>query len=190
MTNRLVLVVLFGIIVSSLSVDVLAAKAYYCAQHHGYIKPGMTQDQVIAACGKPLDRHQSNTPLMQKVPMQQIFYNNQGSPKVFYGVWSIPTGGTGGGQLEIDVINNKVSAINLNSSGSNASSVCKGINIQKGTPVAQVFGACGPPTLINRTYINQPVQTAQPPEVWVYQPGPHQKPISLTFVNGTLQSID
>lgn len=173
------------------SIPLFANKtSLFCPQNYGYIKIGMNQNQVTSACGTPISKHPSNTPLMQKVPVQQIFYNNQGSPKVFYGVWSIPTGGTGGGQLEVDVINNKVSSMNLNGSSSGAASVCRGINIQKGTPVGQVFGACGPPTLINRTFIYQPVQTSLQPEVWVYQMGPNQPPVSLTFVNGTLQSID
>lgn len=181
-----------------------ADDAVYCPQNHGYINIGMTQDQVIAACGQPLSKQQTNQPVMQKIPVTQLLFNNQGAKKAFYGVWAMPIGNTynrgiapafggnsgGGAQLQVNVINNKISSVNLNGSDTNAFSICNGTSIQIGDPVNKVYNACGTPSLVNQTFINQPIQSATRPEVWVYQPGQYQSPLNLTFVDGKLQSID
>lgn len=166
------------------------AQSYYCPENHGYINLGMTPDQVIASCGQPLSQQQSNQPVMQQVPVQQLMYNNMGSRKVFYGVWSIPTGTNSGAQLQVNIVDNKVKSVNINGSGTNAFSICGGISIQVGDPVSKVYGACGNPSVVNNTFINQPLQSNTKPQIWIYQPGQYQSPITLTFVNGKLQSID
>lgn len=179
-----------------------AAQSIYCPQRSGYINVGMTQDQVIAACGQPLSKQQSNTPVMQRIPVQQLLYNNQGAPKAFYGVWAIPVGNsnrgllqpfgsnTGGAQLQVDIVDNKVSAVKINGSDTNAFSICDDENIEIGDPASKVLANCGDPSLVNNTFINQPIASTEKPEVWIYQPGQYQSPVSLTFVNGKLQSID
>ncbi|KTD24484.1 MULTISPECIES: DUF2845 domain-containing protein [Legionella] len=187
MSSRLVITV--GIV--SFSMNAMASvQSYYCPQNQGYINVGMTPDQVIAACGQPLSQQQSNQPVMQKVPVQQLMYNNAGSPTAFYGVWSIPTGTSGGAQLQVNIVDNKVQSVNINGSGTNAFSVCGGTSIQVGDPASKVYGACGSPSVVNNSYINQPIQSNQKPQIWIYQPGEYQSPITLTFVNGKLQSID
>jgi hypothetical protein len=149
----------------------------------------MSVDQVVSACGQPLLKQESQQPVNQKINMQQLMYNNQGSKTAFYGVWNMPTGQQGV-QLEVDVVNNIVKGIKINNSDSNAFSVCHGVNIQAGDPVSKVYGACGNPSIVNNTFINQPIASDKPPEVWVYQPGRYQPSIRLTFVNGKLQSIN
>ncbi|PWY57480.1 hypothetical protein DGG96_01835 [Legionella qingyii] len=163
-------------------------QSYYCPQNHGYINVGMTPDEVIAACGQPISQQESNQPVMQKIPVQQLIYNNMGTSTAFYGVWNIPTG-SGGVQLEIDIVNQKVRSIKMNGSSSNAISVCQGANIQAGDPVQKVYYACGSPSMVNNSFINEIVPTATKPIVWIYQPGEYQPTVSMTFVNGKLQSI-
>ncbi|MDI9817955.1 MULTISPECIES: DUF2845 domain-containing protein [unclassified Legionella] len=172
------------------SFNAFATQSIYCPQNHGYINIGMTPNQVLASCGEPLSKQQSNRPVMQKVPVVQLIYNNMGSQSAFYGVWSLPVGTNSGAQLEVDIINNQVKAVRVNGSDSNAFSICGGRMIQVGDPVGAVYGACGNPSLVNNTFINQPLQSNQRPEVWIYQTDQYQTPFSLTFVNGKLQSID
>jgi hypothetical protein len=166
-----------------------AAQSYYCPQNHAYINLGMTADQVIAACGQPQSQQDSNQPLTQKIPVQQLIYNHQGSSSAFYGVWNVPTG-NGGAQMEVDVVNNQIKSIRINGNDSNASSLCSGSSFQIGDPVGRVYGACGSPDVINNTFINQVVPTTQKPQIWIYQPGQYQPSVSLTFVDGKLQSIN
>lgn len=182
------LVVALGI--ASFAFSAWADQSVYCPQNHGYINLGMTADQVVAACGRPLSVQSSNQPVMQKIPVQQLIYNSIGAPQAFYGVWQLQTGVGTGAQLEVDIVDNKVSAVLINGSGSNAFSLCRGTSIQVGDPVGSVYGACGSPTLVNKTFINQPVQSNQQPEIWTYQVDQYQPPISLTFLNGKLQSIN
>lgn len=169
--------------------SLIADQSIYCPQNHAYINLGMTVDQVIAACGQPLSQQESNQPILQKIPVQQLIYNNQGADTAFYGVWTTPTG-NGGAQLEVDIVNNKVQSIKINGSDSNSFSICGGTNIEAGDPVGKVYSACGSPSVVNNTYINQVVNTTQKPQVWVYQPGQYQQSVTLTFVNGKLQSIN
>lgn len=172
-----------------LPLSLFATDSYYCPQNSQYIHVGMTQDQVIAACGQPLGRQESNQPATQKVAVEQLIYNNMGTSTGFYGVWNIPTG-TGGAQLQIDIIHGKVSSVKINGSSNNASSICRRGSIEIGDPSGKVYSACGNPSAVNNTYIRQPIPHATKPVVWIYQPGEYQSPISLTFVNGKLQSIN
>lgn len=169
--------------------SLFADQSYYCPQNHAYINVGMTADQVVAACGEPTSQQQSNKPFEQKVPVQQLFFNNVGTSTAFYGVWNIQTG-NGGAQLQVDVVDNKVKAIKLNGSDSNAMSICGGRPIQVGDPVGRVYGACGTPSASNNTYTMVPIQSGAKPIIWTYQPGQYQPSVSLTFVNGKLQSIN
>lgn len=169
--------------------NLLAAQSYYCPQNHAYISLGMTTNEVIAACGQPTSQQESNTPLTQRIPVQQLIYNNHGTNTAFYGVWNIQTG-SGGAQMEIDVVNNQVKGIKINGGDSNATSLCDGANIQMNDPVSKVYSACGSPDVINNTFVNQVVPTETKPQIWMYQPGQYQPSVSLTFVDGKLQSIN
>lgn len=161
----------------------------YCPQNHAYISVGMTPDQVIAACGQPVSQQDSNQPVMQKIPVQQLIYNNMGTSSAFYGVWNVPTGSSGS-RLEISIVDKKVKNIKLNSSDSNAVSICSGNSVQIGDPVEKVYYSCGSPSLTNNTYINEIVPTAQKPQVWIYQFDQFQPSVTLTFVDGRLKSIN
>lgn len=173
---------------------------FYCTQRNGYINIGMTESQVIAACGDPVSKVNSNKPLMQQVPMLQLNYNNQGAAKAFYGVWALPIGNNaignppfggndGGVALQVSIVNDKVYSINLNNASTNGFSICGGPMIKIGDPGSRVYASCGTPSLVNQTYINVPIPTTMKPQVWVYQQGDFQQPITLTFIEGKLQSI-
>lgn len=169
--------------------SLFADQSFYCPQNHGYINVGMTSDQVVSACGQPVSKQDSNQPVVQKIPVTQLFYNNVGAHSAFYGVWNLPTG-TAGSRLQVNIVDNKVKSFSLNGSDNNSISICDEINIQVGDDAGKVYGACGTPTTVNNTYINQIMPTAEKPQIWIYQPSQFQPPITLTFVNGKLQSIN
>ncbi|GGI85876.1 DUF2845 domain-containing protein [Legionella impletisoli] len=172
----------------------LAQDTIYCPAHAAYIKVGMTAEQVLAACGPPLNR-QVGDRVTKRVPVTQLIYNSLnsgfdswGGTTNLYDQWSLPQGPSGV-NLEVDIMNNKVIAIKFNGSSSNAISMCSGGSFEIGDDQSQVFQACGSPSTTNNTYINQPVPTNQKPEVWVYQNDKFQQPFSLTIINGKLESI-
>lgn len=174
-----------------LSCSAWSAQSLYCPQRSGYINVGMSQEQVIAACGQPLSKQDSNTPVMRRVPMLQLVYNNQGAPQVSYGNISINVAtNNSGAQLQVNVINNKVASIVMNGNATNAFSICGGANIAVGSPVSTVYNACGSPALTNQSFVYQAIPSVTKPQIWLYQPGQYQRTVSLTFVDGKLQSID
>lgn len=187
---RKLFIIALSIIFLFSSLDAFGVESMYCAGHQDYINVGMTVSQVVAACGEPLSKQKSDKPVMRKIPVLQILYNNAGAPTAFYGVWNMKVGNNTGTQLQVNIVNNKVSSIQINGGDANAFSICNGNQVQVGDPVANVYNACGTPSVVNRTYINQPVPSKEPPEVWNYQTDEYQPPYSLTFVNGILQSID
>jgi hypothetical protein len=174
---------------------------FYCPQNHGYISLGMTEAEVKAACGEPLTKEVSNKPLMQQVPMTQLIYNQMGAPKAFYGIYQLPIGDSrfwqapfgenwGGATLQVNIVNNQVHSININGRTTNAFSICNGNMIKVGDPAGSVIHACGDSSLINNTYINEPIPSKEKPQIWTYQPTQYSDTVSLTFADGKLQSID
>ncbi len=180
---------------------VYSAESYYCPQKSGTIRIGMSIEDVVAACGSPLSKTESDEPLMVKVPVQQLIYNSAGidtaptdmfnNPEgtAFYGVWNIANNSNLGTELEFDIVNNKVREVRVNGDNTNAASLCNA-NIQIGDDVAKVYNFCGGPSVVNNSYINQMIYTSEKPQVWIYQSSQYVKPVSLTFVNGKLQSIN
>ncbi|WP_133126769.1 DUF2845 domain-containing protein [Legionella nagasakiensis] len=170
-------------------------QSVYCPQNHGYINVGMTAAQVVSACGQPLSKRSGGRSVSQRIPVKQLLYTNLNTGSVYptlnpiFDQWSLPSGSTGI-SLEVDIINQKVSSVRINGSNTNAMNLCGGTSIQIGADENSVYSACGNPAMVNNTYINQPVPASANPEVWVYQADQYQQPMSLTFVNGTLQSIN
>ena len=189
---------LFYIVLSAVACIPLAATAadsIYCPQKQGYINVGMTQSQVIDACGQPSMKRTSNNPVMKNTPVTQLIYSTLNRGSVYpgwtnvYNMWSLPSG-SNGVTLQVNIIDQKVAGINLNGNDTNAITICRGTSIQKGDNVNKVYSLCGSPSLSNNTYISTPVPESESPEVWIYQVNQYEAPFSLTFINGNLQSID
>ncbi len=180
---------------SILSCTVNAAQSFYCPQKHAYINVGMTMGEVTSACGDPAYKRRTNNPVVQKIPVTQLMYTTLNPGSVYpgwttvYNQWSLPSGSTGT-SVQVDIINNKITGIKINGSNTNAMTICSGVPVQIGDDSNSVYSACGTPSMVNQSYINKSVPESSQPEVWVYQLDQYQAPISLTFVNGALQSID
>ncbi|MDP3560287.1 MAG: DUF2845 domain-containing protein [Legionellaceae bacterium] len=163
----------------------------YCPQTHQYIHLGMTRQQVLSACGEPNHRAKSQEVAKIKIPVQQLIFNNAGTPDAFYGTfWSIPTGVTTGAQLTIDIVNNKVYAIRINGNDNNEASLCGGAPISIGDPASKVSNSCGNPSVRNQSFMYQNLPGDIHPEIWTYITNPYQAPMELTFVNDSLETIE
>lgn len=181
---------------------VYAASNYFCPGGNQTISVGMTEEQVSSACGQPLSKQQSQGPAVEKVPVQQLIYNQAGGSTAFYGVWKVPTGNSHGVSLVVSVMDNKVVDIQMNGGSVNASSVCQGGGTAFGTdssgggsfsvgdPVSMVYAACGNPSNVNNTYIQKPLPGVKKPETWIYHFGQYQPPVQLHFQGGKLIAID
>ena len=173
----------------------MSASSMYCPQRQGYINIGMTDSQVLNACGQPIAKQTSSNAVVERIPVTQLIYTtlNQGGPypgvNNMYQRWSLPSGSTGT-SLAFEIKNNLVSGVTINGSGTNAATICGGISLAIGDTVNKVYSACGSPSLVNQTYINQPVPRSQHPETWIYQVNPYQPSFTLTFIDGKQQSID
>lgn len=187
---------LFTVTLISFANLVLADDSYYCAKNHAYINVGMTQDQVLAACGNPSSVKDSRGSVLQQIPMTQLIYTDINKGAVFfypgidrvYSLFSLPSGSTGN-TITVDIINDQISAIKINGVNSNALSMCKQGSVQIGDSTSAIYNACGAPDNINQTYVNRSVPNQQKPQVWVYDSQNYQQGFTLTFINGILQSI-
>ena len=169
----------------------------YCPSGHDFIHVGMPESEVIGACGQPNSKEQSNQQATRKVPVKQLIYTSLASLNPYPGLqnavfnqWSIPSGIDSFFTLHVSIINHKVSSISLNGTQNNAMSICGGNSIQVGDDESQVYAQCGSPNATNNTYINQQIPGNTKPETWIYQVDPYQPSITLTFVNGSLESIN
>ena len=186
---------LIALSIAFLPMTAFSVDSLYCPYKQGYISIGMSNDQVIARCGQPIKReNSSNVQVSKKIPVTQLIYTTLNTGAVYpgltsyYEMWSLPSG-SNGTSLRVNVINDKITAVDINGSATNAMSICGGSHIQIGDDVNKVYSACGNPSLVNETFINQPVPNSQQPEVWTYQLDPYQPTIHLTFISGNLQSI-
>jgi hypothetical protein len=177
--------------------SVFAQNSVYCPVGAQSVSPGMTIDQVMRACGQPASRQESKQAQMQKIPVTQLIYNSVRSATPFdqragldwnYNIYSLPTN-QNAVYYEINIQDNKVFSLKLNSSNSNAISLCDGVQIEVGDSADKVFGACGNPDQVNETFIEKPIPSQSPPMIWTYQFSPYQPPVNMTFVDGILQTI-
>ena len=194
--NKTILALVGSMILPS----VMWAQGVFCPQRNGVVKIGMTQEEVIAACGDPLSKEDSNKPLMRKVPIVQMTYQSLGQKSAFYGVWALPIGQTntgtlntfggnnGGARLQVTLADGKVESAMLDGSSTNAFSLC-GQNVKIGDPGDDVYSACGEPSVSNESFIWKPIKGKTKPQVWTYQLNPYDPPMSLTFIDGQLKSI-
>ena len=169
----------------------------YCPSGQAFIHIGMPENDVIAACGEPNSKEQSNQEATRKVPVKQLIYTTLGSSNPYPGLqsavydqWSLPSGPDDSFTLQVNIIDNKVSSISLNGSQNNAMTICGGDSVQVGDDESAVYAQCGSPNATNHTYINQAIPGHTKPETWTYQADQYQPPIHLTFVNGSLESIN
>ncbi|MFY7697240.1 MAG: DUF2845 domain-containing protein [Legionella sp.] len=184
-----------------LSLFMLAFPAYllgqtvYCPQKNNYISTGMSEAQVLTACGQPTTKQEAGSSISEKIPTKQLLYTNMNQVNVRVGPiniqnqWSL-NGGSSGINLQVDIVNNKISTILLNGSNTNAATICGGIPLAVGMDENQVYNACGSPTIVNNSYVEQTIPSAKKPQVWLYQVDQFQPGMRLTFIDGTLQSIN
>ena len=174
----------------------LASDSFYCTKNHNYINVGMTQDQVLAACGSPTKVQDSSGSVVQQIPMTQLIYTDINKGAVFfypgidrvYSLFSLPSGSTGN-TISVNIINDQISSIQINGVSSNALSMCKNGNVQIGDSTSAIYNACGAPDSINNTYVNRSVPSQQKPQAWIYESQNYQPGFTLTFIDGVLQSI-
>lgn len=175
-----------------------AADSFYCPTHSATINIGMTVAQVINACGEPKSKQKSTQAFTKKVPVSQLMYNTVLSSGAFdtysnlantYQNYNLPTN-QGTVNYQIDLIDNKVSAMKMNGADTNALSVCGSVSIQKGDPAEKVYNNCGSPNVVNNSFDNQVIPSETAPEIWTYQFTPYQAPMSIVIVDGVLRAIN
>ncbi|MCH9755767.1 MAG: DUF2845 domain-containing protein [Gammaproteobacteria bacterium] len=168
---------------------------FYCPKNHGYVRIGMTEAQVLSACGEPTSKVKSKHAAVEQVPVTQLIYSTLNPDPVYrgyeliYNTWSLPVGSYGN-NLEVDIIDNKISNIRFNGKDTNASSVCSNRSFAVGDLADKVFSACGNPSLTNKSFINRTVKSKSKPETWTYYIDQYQPTFKLIFMDGKLRAIE
>ncbi|MDF1678435.1 MAG: DUF2845 domain-containing protein [Legionellaceae bacterium] len=168
---------------------------FYCPQNHGYVRIGMTEQEVLRNCGQPTSKEKSKQAAVEQVPVTQLIYSTLNPDPVYrgyeliYNTWSLPIGSYGN-NLEVNIIDNKISSIRLNGSDTNASSVCNNRSFAVGDLADKVFSACGSPSMTNKTFINRSVKSKEKPVTWTYYIDQYQPTFKLIFIDGRLRAIE
>jgi hypothetical protein len=167
---------------------------FYCPQKHGYVRIGMTESEVLNACGQPSSIEKSKQAAVEQVPVTQLIYTTLNPNPVYegyklvYRMWSLPIGSQGS-SLEVDIIDQKITAIRFNGESTNASSVCDNRSFAVGDLADTVFTACGNPSHVNQTFVNRRIQSKSKPVTWVYSSDPYQPTFRLIFLDGRLRAM-
>ncbi len=156
----------------------------YCPGNHSLVRIGMNTDQVLNACGQPASVKTSNISVSKKIPVTQLIYSNLNTGGVFmgwdaiYNMWSLPSGSSGM-NIQVNLIDDKVKSFNVNGQSTNALNLCNNGSVKVGDDINDVYSACGSPSLVNNSFINEPVPDSAKPEVWTYQPDPYRPSFRL-----------
>lgn len=175
----------------------LRAAGTYCPQGSAFIQVGMSENDVLSACGDPSQKSISDRPAMRRVPITVLIYTNinpanpyPGLDGAFYQQWSLPRGKNDSFHLQVELIDHKVTGIKMNGSGANAMTMCPNGTFQEGDNESRVYAACGNPETTNNTFKEEAIPSKKKPEIWIYTSDPYQPSIHLTFVDGRLESIN
>lgn len=183
---------------------------FYCAQGHSNISLGMTADQVKAECGDPQMTDGSAT-LTQKIPVTRLTYNNMNKGSVYYwnlnkvyNQFGLPSGSSIT-PFTVDIVNNKVKALNLNGNSVKTTTACgyqgntgfpggtnpnEPASIGVGDPADKVYSLCGAADYTDETYIDAPIPPSDKPQHWTYQVDSYHPAYQLLFVRGRLVEIE
>lgn len=167
---------------------------FYCPKKHGYIRIGMTEAQVLSLCGEPSAKEQSKQAAVEQIPVTQLIYSTLNRKPVYrgyeliYNTWSLPIG-SDGNTLEVDIIDNKISAIRFNGGSTNATTICSNRLFAVGDLADTVYSACGSPSLTNKTFINRSIPSKSKPVTWTYYTDQYQPTFQLIFIDGRLRAI-
>lgn len=156
--------------------------AFFCPTNFNQIDFGMTVDQVIQACGKPVDIKES-VKQNDNVPQEWSYYIPQ----------TVNMGGSSQnaqGTLKTNVtFDSKGKAINIsvNGIGVGATMIC-GQNIQLGDDKDRIKSVCGDPSFVNKSSpspANPEAQQETKIVELIYSNG--NPPTTLVFENGSLK---
>lgn len=167
-----------------------AKNSFYCPQNHGYIKEGMSESQVLQACGKPTNKSSSKQPASRNIKVTSLVFNNVGSKNALRNGFSVTFGNEGGTSLSVNIVDNKVSDMLVDGQTSTSTNICSGANIQVGDNATKVISSCGSPSVTNTSVRQVFLNGQQEVTNWSYVGNRAQPNFSLTFVNGKLQSIN
>lgn len=203
-----------GVIFIAASETAIAAyseQSFYCPQGQKTVQVGMTDKEVLDACGNPNAKIAAKHAATERVPVTVLIYSSINAPNPYsdsgmgqvnavYNNWypgldsiyqefSLPKNRNDSFKMQVSIIKNKVAAISTNGSSSNKMTLC-GNKFQIGDDVNQVYAACGTPDATNVNYIDQPIPSRTRPMTWIYQVDEFQPAYRLTFIDGRLESID
>ena len=189
-------------------VGLVFSEQAYCPQGHAFIQLGMTESEILSACGKPTQQMKSPQAATERIPVTQLIYSSISQVNPYPGQvnamsnnwypgltnifnqWSLPTATNEAFKLEVDIVNNKVTSIRMNGGGTNALTMCPGRPIQVGDDINDVYSSCGSPETTNTTYKNVVIPSKEKPVIWIYEVDQYSPNLRLTFIDGKLQSID
>ncbi|NKB46595.1 MAG: DUF2845 domain-containing protein [Legionellales bacterium] len=168
-------------------------ETFYCPTGGQYANKGMSEAQVIAACGEPDAKQLLDEPAMQQEKVEEIIYALPIENLYEYNRIMNPKRG-GGGYIPISftILKNKVVSIEVDDDEVESTSLCqrRGVQVKIGDTRRRVISLCGNPSFTNKTTRSIPLGDGNVPvSIWTYDFGPYQPKAYMRFIGEKLDSI-
>lgn len=173
MFNRVCSILVFS------SVALTAHADFMCPSTYKYVNIGDTEGQVLASCGDPLSKKQSEQSAAEKMNVETLVYAIQAD-----GTTNAPVDP----RYELTFADNRLIRIKSESGESESMDVCRGETVRLGASIYDVISFCGTP--VNRfsgQIKGDETQVKVKAEDWFYQFGTTQ--VKMRFIEGALHDI-
>jgi hypothetical protein len=176
-------------VISLMCIAITPAWALFCTPAsgtNGWIEEGMTQDDVIAACGQPDQQTQDENSGKQLQTTQYWTYQKQTVQDMSEGnavnMTISPT------ILVVEIRNNKITRLALNGNFVSSANCPEGGLLNVGEDDDVIVSRCGSATQVS--YQNETVDSSAPPNIiWTYQSANGAAPLQIQFQNGVVSQI-
>ena len=176
-------------IISLMCLVITPAWALFCTTasgNNGWIEEGMSQDDVITACGQPDQQTQDQNSSKQLQTTQYWTYQQQTVEDTSEG--NAINMATSPNILVVEIRNNQITRLAVNGNFVSSANCPKGGLLNVGEDDDVIVSRCGSATQVS--YQNETVDSSAPPNIiWTYQSANGAAPLQIQFQNGVVSQI-
>jgi hypothetical protein len=175
-------------------------ESFYCPKGQ-YVNKGMSEEQVVAACGEPVTKELLDEPAMKQEQVEELIYTLPADfLQEFNRILEPPRAG-GHVTVVFTIMDGKVSSIEVDDKEFSSTGICGkrkvtdvrtvGVaTISIGDSRRKVFTRCDRPSFVNKATRPVPLGDGNVPvSIWTYDFGPYQPKVYMRFIDEKLDSV-